>query len=391
MLKLALKLLSAVFAMMFAVTLVVWVGGKIFAQPYTDMLAYISYNYARETSFLYLYDPDRSLSAVIYDKNLFPQLSLTGLIAFTDENNEINLLDINNLTQPPTQINHIADTSDYRLDGWSPDGRYLAVEACNSELEKPPMQLVWDNQTQEWIDITPSNVVGQDHYYYANWGPDGRLLFRKDSRGLPSEIYIWDGQGTMNLSQNLEGGIRFPTANVDGEIAFVSEQGDTYSIYVWDGVSMRDGIPDTTSFITVVTDLEDSMIAPVWTYDNQLMFVYQSQIYLWDRQTIHNISQNRNVKYSNLTWSQNSYWTFVENGTYGSDPTTIVDDKNNHIQTVDAFYSPIWSTDEHLAFCQGDFQGMAVWNGEKVTQVATGWQIIAQWQGGNEQIHCIAG
>lgn len=169
----------------------------------------------------------------------------------------------------PQEIMDIA-VSYYALQ-WSPDGRYLAFQITDDKGDQ--WLYVWDGDSQESYNITLPLIeeVPQISYYYTEWSMDGRLaitiLYRYDLP--PSEIYLWDGRYTTNLSQNPAGADSSPIWSADGQLAFQSLRNDKRDILMWDGVSYRFGVPDATAFINVSSKMSYSAY-PGWTSQNQL-------------------------------------------------------------------------------------------------------------------------
>src|SRR5439155_16168842 len=104
---------------------------------------------------------------------------------------------------------------------WSPDGRYLAFESYLDEKHK--MIYIWDGKAI--INITPNDLAETVEFYdEGSWSVDDHFAFNVwfdngQSRGDPSEIYLWDGKSTTSLSQNPTGRDERPTWNTDGRFA----------------------------------------------------------------------------------------------------------------------------------------------------------------------------
>ena len=225
------------------------------------------------------------------------------------------------------------------------------------------------------------------------WSSDGRLAFTvwfgSSSHDPRSEIYIWDGETTFNLSQNVDAEDREPVWNTDGEVVFGSTLDNTYILLLWDGVSYADGLPDVSSFTKIAPHLHVHSPFSVWVNDDQLAFEVfgpeesDIQIYIWDRQTWSNISRNPDAYNVTAQWSRDGYWAFV------ADQQLYVRDARNSTVFVTRGSSPAWSAGGNLAFCSRDGRSdwkLSRWDRASVSTLMQGDEIFAQWRSGQTAV-----
>jgi Tol biopolymer transport system component len=281
---------------------------------------------------------------------------------------------------------------------WSPDGHYLAYQSYHSDTSG--RMYVWDGTTS--IDITPQAVDDRIVYYDKPvWSANSRLAFTMHYGGESvSEIYVWDGHNTMNVSQNPSGNDLEPAWSADGRLAFQSERDSALSIQVWDGTSLKNNLPDTSTFVTVAPDLYMGYYSfPVWTSAESLAFPASAsgdqnpQIYIWDGQTTTEVSHNPDVTNGYPVWNHDGRWAY--SGHSAAQEFLYVRDADNQSLLMNKgafFYKPAWSSTGDLAFCRWDAQEwvMSVWDGQTVREVASGPHVHAQWQSGTS-VDCFSG
>ncbi|MEO8606359.1 MAG: hypothetical protein ABI690_00630 [Chloroflexota bacterium] len=296
-----------------------------------------------------------------------------------------------------TPQNIQTNVSQYFNLAWSPDGHTLAFEAYQADNQGHIY--VWDGKTT--VDVTPQALDSSQVYYDdLAWSSDGRLVFTvQDNLDSLSEVYVWDGHTTMSVSQNPTGNDVKPVWSTDGQLAFQSERNGAYSVLVWDGVSIKDGLPDTSTFSTVAPEVTINLSFPAWTSTGQLAFVGQSgqdrnaQIYLWDGESATNISQNPTQINANPVWNPDGRWAFTN---YIAQVQYVyVKDADNQSLLMtkgSGAGKPAWSSTGFLTFCTLDEQEwvLSVWNGTEVREIARGPHVRAQWQSGGS-VDCFSG
>ena len=277
---------------------------------------------------------------------------------------------------------------------WSPDGRYLlfdSVQAGNKKLS------VWDGKGI--VDIY--NYLGQVDE--VAWSLNGQLAFTdfytfvSPHEGDSSEIFLWDGKATVSISQNPSGEDRFPAWNQDGQLAFLSERNDEHDIFIWDGVSKANGVPDVSTFVNIAPRLTQYYSDPTWTDSGSIAFGanppwdWNIQIYEWDGQKVRNISKNQFSHNGGQTWRGDGYWSFI---TFFSARQNLYirDEMNRTILKTKGQYTPAWSQNGLLIFCVPDYPGwtLSMWNEKNVIEVSHGGFIEAIW-GNGTGVFCTSG
>lgn len=365
-----------------------------------DLLAYIA------DGSLMLYDPDYRLSTGIINSNIGGfEFSIDGHIAYSQvyQNDvEIFVLDIHALNRAPINVTNNPTMTDSPR-AWSRDGRYLAYVSYQDRNDDQQLY-IWDQETGISLNITPENMGATARNYQLAWSYDGRLamtIFYTASNldaESPSEIYIWDGNTTFNLSQSLIDHDYAPAWHTDGQLAFSSRRDDeTPSILIWDGTSFKNNLPDADTFTRIVPELTLYYFAR-WTTDGLISISGESsndthqQIYLLDGGTTTNVSQNPTLHNGGQTWSSNGNWAFV---TFFSSQQSIYvrDADNNTLLSTDGQSIPAWNASGDLVFCHRDSSGwgLSVWDGNDVHIIKRGWEIYAQWQGGTSSVVCSSG
>jgi Tol biopolymer transport system component len=347
---------------------------------------------------LMLYDPaSRINTTLLRDIDYYHfyrfNLSVDGYLAFAvmhEAKSKLYLLDTN---KPDSVATYIAQG--YLL-GWSKDGHYLAFAGYEGEDEQI---YLWNGSGI--INITPEDLGENAKFtsYDPAWSFDGRLAFTVSygltSEDEPSELYLWDGHTTINLSQNPRGNDENPAWSADGRLAFLSSREMGYDIFIWDGVSFDNRLPDVTTFTNAAPELTHYMSYPTWTHDGYVAFgafgafdIEKFQIYVWDGQTATNVSRIPTLHSGSPTWSLDGRLAFT---TFFSEEQLLYvrDGDGRTLLATHGQYSPAWSPNGYLLFCKPNWT-LSVWDGQEISAVAHGGEIQAQWQNG-EGVFCSNG
>ena len=304
-------------------------------------------------------------------------------------NSDIYLLPEPFETSESINITNNEDSKDRPL-SWSSDGRYLAYI---SEIGKEQYLMIWDGKQSTPIYFISNRISELD------WSTDNKLAFTVfSSSSYPSEIFIWDGQSTILLSQNPSGEDRYPAWNENGELAFLSERDDEYDIFIWDGVSFKNGQPDVASFENVMPSLTEYYSSPVWTTRGTLSFngglrTGGIAIFEWNGKVAEHTSNNRLSHNGGQVYRDDGYWAFV---TFLSDRKLLYirNQRNQSILVTRGSYPPAWSKSGDLVFCEwSDRQSewiLNVWDGREHFEIARGNTIRAIWQNGSG-VYCSNG
>jgi hypothetical protein len=373
-----------------------------------DMLIYSVLSDSGST--LHRYDPYSRTDFQVYQQKgrmRFESNSL-GMVAFStpwnwQNNGDLYLLDTTSQQPIPTNLSLEIGLTGFPL-GWSQDAHNLAFASWQDEGN---LRLyIWDGLIV--LDITPeSGSKTIESFWDIAWSPDGRLSFTVSYRSSsldedgPTEIFLWDGHATMNLSQNPTGEDRSAVWSANSKLAFLTSSEGGYQIVVWDGFSYHDGLPDRSSFTVIAPEMTAYYSYPTWTTDGQIAFGVQlpndhySQVYVWNGETATNYSQNPDAHNGGAVWSYDGYWAFVS---YSSKENLIFirDHDNNMLLATEGQYPPAWSLTNELVFCRSEYTDtsfewiLSMWDADSLSQIASGTEIYAQWQSGQKTV-CSSG
>jgi WD40 repeat protein len=378
-----------------------------------DMLAYVSAD-----DHLMLYDPrDRTETTLLENVRNFV-LSREGRVAFTRlDDTELYVFDPSTPALDPINISQNPDELVYPL-GWSPDGRYLAFAsfregsgysdniwiAFGSYIagSRDQSLYVWDGETT--TNIMPETTLATANVFFIDWSYDGRLAFTvqhgwSDS-DIPSETYVWDGSETTNLSQNPEYWDGVGSWSRSGQLLFASQRDDENGIYVWDGVSFRDGSPDVDSFIRVAPELQ--LTDATWTDEGFVAFTLYTvttgtkEITLWDletREAVRRIPVSSVDSFSRLTEDGQ---VILSSQLASGLPSYYLDIENTKGEILFSTHTGefSWSSSGYLAYCEfGEDRNwvLSMWDGEETWAIANVSYRPAQWQNGRDTFSCNSG
>ncbi|WP_420631170.1 hypothetical protein [Candidatus Leptofilum sp.] len=378
-----------------------------------DYLVYATSNYSGESQ-LMVFDPAKENHTQILSGWDIRGISMSpnGDLALSISHKNNLEIYIMNSPFPDSIPENIASdiTTHYRM-VWSPDGRFLAY----TPLQVGETSLwIWDGVRSYQIAHSPAGIGD------ISWSPDGKLAFvvfdtsSYRDEGDPSEAFIWDGETVVNLSQNPTGEDRFPTWNVDGRLAFISEREEIYDVFIWDGISMMNGVPDVSTFKNIAPYLTDYNSTPAWTNSGSITFSGSDisdngfvQIYEWDGVNAVNLSQNPNSHNGGQRWRNDGHWSF--HTYWSSEQLVYIRDETNETQLTLEGYGARWSESGYFILCQRTLSGthwrfqewkipelireyegwtLLMGNGSKIIEVAQGDSIHATWSNG-EAASCV--
>jgi Tol biopolymer transport system component len=362
-----------------------------------DYLVYLIDEYPKQRQLIF-YDPASNTHTKIlpdWDIDEF-SLGVNNRLAFSSSHNgnsKIYVLDFPYTENVPAEITLDISTENELL-SWSPDGHYLLFDSSQTGTKKLS---VWDGK-----------VISDIYNYHEKvadvvWSSNGQLAFTdfytfvSPHDGDSSEVFIWDGKDIVSVSQNPSGVDRSPTWNKENQLAFLSERNGEYDIFVWNGVSKNNGVPDINTFLNIAPSLTQYFSNPTWTNSGSLAFSGNGtwdlnvQIYEWDGQIARNISKNPLSHNGGQTWRNDGYWSFI---TFFSESQNLYirDEINQTVVKTKGQYKPAWSQNGLLMFCVPDPQDwtLSIWNGKNVVEVAHGYFIVAKWNNG-EYVFCSNG
>lgn len=350
-----------------------------------DILAYVS---AEDN--LMLYDPQTRTQTTLLQNVASFAMARSGKAAFTktDTNDKnIYIYDPSTPATPPISITQNA-TKSSEVRSWSPDGRYLAFATNDSEFTRTLH--VWDGKTIQ--EITTALLFDTD------WSQDGRLVATPFYGLLLPEIFFWDGTKTVTLSQNPKGEDRDAEWNKNGKLKFVSQRSGKYGLYVWDGVSFKNGSPDADKFVRIAPELKSDSAS--WTDDGLLAINVsasspseKNQIVLWDVDRNAEVSRILVTSDKSVSWLTEDRKTIFSSSLASGAPSWFVEIENTKGKIL--FSKKIgeysWSDSGYLAYCgmnNGQNELLSLWNGSESWLVAKVSYKPAQWQNEGDTFSC---
>ena len=364
---------------------------------HNEFLVYLIDEYPQGQQLVF-YDPaSNSHTQILADWDITEfSLSKNRRLAFSsvrDGHSKIYVLDYPFAENTPLEIAPDTPAENTPI-SWSPDGTLLLFDSVRTNSNKI---LVWNGE--HTFDIYEYHEQVSE----VAWSPSGQLAFTDfytfilPHNGDTSEVFIWNGKTTVNVSQNPSGNDRSPAWSKYGQLAFLSERNGECDIFVWDGTSINNGAPDVKTYLNIAPELTQYFSSPTWTNTNTIAFSGGSasdkhvQIYEWNGQSAKNISQSPLFHNGGQTWRDDGYWAFT---TFFSSSQNLYI-RNNNNQTVletKGQYQPAWSTNGLLIFCVPEHPNwtLSMWNSKAIVEIAHGNLITAKWANG-EYVLCSNG
>ncbi len=360
-----------------------------------DRLAYVSAD-----DDLMLYDPGDRTETKLLDNVKDFVLGQDGRIAFIkQEDPDLYIFDPSTPAQTPINISQNPSANSYPL-AWSPDGHYLAFSSREESGDN--VLYVWDGETT--INIMPEDRLNHADTFYTYWSYDGRLAFTIQygwsNLDTPPETYLWDGNATTDLSQNPAGWDSAASWSRNGQLMFGSQRNDENGVYVWDGVSFKDGSPDIDSFIRIAPELKPDYAT--WTNDGFIGFtVYpdsspsgMKEIVVWDLKSEAIVKEFPISSDNAWSWLAEGGQMILSSQLASGIPSYNLDVENTEgkilFNTHTGEFS--WSSDGYLAYCGIDEDSrsriLSLWNGKETWVVAIVSYKPARWQRGNHTFSC---
>ena len=240
------------------------------------------------------------------------------------------------------------------MPAWSVDGR---LAWSGGEIENEEIYM-WDGEKI----INVSQNTGRDTM--PTWSSDGHLAWTSE-RDENAEIYVWDGEQIINISQNPDGDDRNASWSNDGRLAWGSGVNNNLEVLVWDGEQVIN-VSQDAGWDAWHAWSDDGRLAWVSTRDD-----YQA-VYLWDGENTIRVSE-ANTNAANLNWAPDGRLAWQsERDQYHEIYIWDGEQVINFTQSPDTdAYSPRWNADGWLAWVAdtGISWNIAVWDGEQIINV----------------------
>lgn len=323
-----------------------------------------------------LHDLERHFSAPILGIPFiyWMDFSTQGQLAYAaaaDGQTEVRVFDVRSSVNNSQTIYISPTRTQFFRFEWSPDGRYLAF--IEMEDARIGTLYIWDSTSIINIYL-PEPDVGIET---MRWSANNQLAFVGRFPGqqgffpFPSELYLWDGQQTTNLSQTPDRDESIGPWSQNGHLAYISQKlgsDDLPVVMVWDGLKSS----PTFSGFSEVRMLEwnaGNELTLSGTYENNVL----PQLYQWHQEQVIHISPGSDPGYVSQTWSRDGRWAVAVIYRTGGSPESIQVQGTNQQILLDATdaYDPVWTEAGSLLFCQQQPQGLLLqnWDGQRVRPV----------------------
>lgn len=276
---------------------------------------------------------------------------------------------------------------------WYVDGRIGNVD--ESQL------YVWNGQ--ERVNLALPELPAEPAWQIFQWAPNNHLFitigynerdYWEEPIG-PTDMFYWNGEVVQQVNKpNDDESFMFGEWSNDERLLLYTSENFHDRWYVWDGVTFTsEGVPDTSTLIPINTAGE-TIDDIAWLPDGRLVIVANADpesdtllgqesscenycfpgVYLWNFQTLQQIAV---AEFGSFLLDVHPNGNIAVNTFDGlrTGKVTIFDsDLQVLFQSDSGPYSlPRWSSNGHLAFCDGS---LSVWNGQNVMRVSG---IDAKW------------
>jgi hypothetical protein len=208
-----------------------------------------------------------------------------------------------------------------------------------------------------------------------------------------SEIFIWDGAETFNLSQNPGGRDTDPVWSDDGHLAFESRRDGRETIVVWNGKTIPVERYDTKAFSIIIPTIDRSYFNPRWTSTGMLLFdeydkiTEREEVLSWDGKQVTSTSLNPNRDYAGFNPEGTEYWAYFDCDICFND-FYIYDQNDQIVYHAERASTAGWNDSGYLVFCEIGDNGwqLMLWDGSGVSEIFANGDIYASWKKGERAI-----
>jgi WD40 repeat protein len=349
--------------------------------PRRDWIVYASGQSGQEG--VTLHDLERHFSTSVpvaiipdYGMDFSTQGRLTYAVGANGQN-QVRVFDVRSSVNNPQVIYTAPNSTRFYRFKWSPDERYLAFP--QQDENRNTYLYVWDGESILRINHAEADTIIEG----IAWSYDNRLAFtvrpsdHQAGRSFPSELYLWDGQQTINVSQTPEREERLGPWSQDGRLAYISlgfTSDDPNTVIIWDGLNSTQVYSDVGTLYWLGWNAEDELTFTRLRNDI-------SQLYRWDGTKLIDISPDSQAIYGYYDWNMDGRWA-VNVRKLPEVPTNNIQvwdtDQQLLLDVADATY-PLWTEAGSLLFCQRQSQGVVLqhWDGERTRPITQGSIIYA--------------
>lgn len=344
----------------------------------------------RESEILRLRDLHTELSAPLPEGATYGIFSPDGRLAYTKGDRAIYIWDYQTPLTPPVNLTDGISFSQLSLPiAWSQDGSHLAVSTEMNGIQ------VWDGQRLN--PIAPLNMEGSS-WRWVVWGPENQLAidygtYTPASDSAPElrdmDLYLWDGDRLINVSQNPQMAEYFVTWSQDGQLAFLSRNAFESKLVIWDGKLTAANTVDPNSLIHLTSQLGiflDYLSVPHWTESNSLSFFAHDQaddrvkLYRWDGRILTIIGQADGQDIAQQAWYNGTRWArqIRQPDTQLRDLVVQEGGVDQVIVDKGSLGPMIWSPDGDLYFCihEDSYHVLKRWDGSRLHEEARNYRIM---------------
>lgn len=257
---------------------------------------------------------------------------------------------------------------------WSNDGRYLAFMELKDD--ESTSLYVWNGETVITINLPEPDTEIEGML----WSSRNHLAFiarpprQRAAVPLPSELYLWDGQQTINISQTPDRDESLGMWSHDERLAYTSggiNFEDPRTVLIWDGLNSTPAFSDFSGLSWLAWNTENEL-----TLSATDELTSKSQLYWWYGEQAVDISPDSQQSYGYQSWSRDGRWAVAMLDPMNRQMVNIqVRDANQRLLLdVAGVGHPVWTEGGSLLFCTLQPRGYELqnWDGERIWPITQG-------------------